>query len=145
MIDTKHIQYREQVFSQKEGNVVYHIAVDRLRNKIKKQPTEMLEIIPDVAKRLLNSAGVEEHRLARVVNIIKTDPHYERNLKPLLICWFKGDRWCLVDGNHTYVAAYMCGLRTFPALVAKRQQWTGFRVSNHEEPDFKGFSGIHLG
>ena len=154
MIFTSELHPREQIFTHKDNNgKIYKIAVDRLRNKLIRNKGKLfkLEVTRELAERFVQTSGLEKHRLERIVENFKrqlSDTTGDIKLiRPMITIWFKDNTWVLADGNHTYVAAFMCGLPNFWAYEVTRQQWTPFILSdkkgnNAPEIDFNGFSGI---
>ena len=140
MIQGKDIRSGEQIFNHKDLNgKEYTIAVDRLRYKIKDLPRQEVAIEEPVARLLLQTAGIEQHRLNALVSI--SDKAFDE-LLPMIILWFKDEQWVLADGNHQYVAAFVRKRKVLNALVAQRQQWAPFIIKDYKPVDYFGFSNI---
>lgn len=130
---------REQIFTYKYEGKLLLLAIDRLLTKLQKtNETIDLDVEEELVKKLLTDKTIDQVYIYRYMGMYKKQDAGETvSILPAVIIKFKDDTWTLADGNNKYVAAFMSGRKTIPALVASRQQWAPFIIKpEYQEKSF---------
>lgn len=143
MIKADSLQPREQIYShidEKTGKRI-DIAVDRIRYKYQSRTPILIEVEQMLAMYFMENSGTEVHRIQAMKRLSDEAFAAQVAARPAIVCWCKDEQWLLVDGNHTYAAAWLRGVKHIPALEIRRQEWSPFLVKDYER-SLTNFSGI---